>query len=221
MFACPSLSLTGPPISPFEQDETNYLQELGSDEEFGFEIPVTQRDLDNGEVEILEESGSDGELYPPPIPPRNHSLSPSPNMAPFQNLIGTGTADIFSEDHHRLKDANITSTSFLLEGRGGERMSPPLPMLNGIANGEEDASPPPPPLPTKSNRRRSGPKLQGIAEEEKKLMDELDLLEKLVDSRDVRRLETEAEKPEEVRGLETRTTENSVASVVSEKDSRA
>lgn len=225
------VSFTGPPISPFEQDEgsssprySHSLQELGSDEEFGFEIPITRTgpgsegDLENGELEILEESGSDGELNPPPIPPRNHSLSPSPNMVPFINFGGSGNADIYSEDHHRLKDDTITSTSFLLGGRGGEETAPPLPMVNGIANGEDDSSSPPPPLPAKSSRRRPGQKLEGIAEEERMLINELDLLTKLVD----RKEEEERGSPTS-RDLEIRTADDSVVSnsVVPEKDSRA
>ena len=231
-------SFAGPPISPFEQDKgsrSHSLQELDSDEEFGFEIPIKQQlnreegnregsegELENGEVEVLEESGSDEELYPPPIPPRNHSLSPSPNMTPFHNFAGSGKTDIYADDHHRLIDTTTTSTSFLLEGRGGERMAPPLPIQNGIANGELDESPPPPPLPFKSNRRKPGPKLGGIAEEERMLMNELDLLEKLVDSKEVQRREEEEEgsKKEVGTEAEVRGSERPAA-VISEQTSKA
>lgn len=210
------------------------MQELDSDEEFGFEIPIKQQlnreegnregsegELENGEVEILEESGSEGELYPPPIPPRNHSLSPSPNMTPFHNFPGSGKADIYADDHHRLIDTTTTSTSFLLEGRGGERVAPPLPIQNGIANGELDESPPP--LPSKSVQKSSGPKLGGIAEEEKMLMNELDLLEKLVDSKEVQRREEKEEegsKKEVGSAAEVRDSERPSA-VVSQQDSKA
>jgi hypothetical protein len=142
-------------------------------------------------------------------------------MTPFHILGSSGKADINADDHNRLRDTPATSTSFLSDGRGGERVAPPLPMLNGIANGEIEESPPPPPLPVKSTRRGSGSRLKGIAEEEMMLMNELDLLEKLVDSKDVRRAEEEEEEeeeePPEIRGLERAGS----SSVSPEQDSKA
>ena len=162
-------------------------------------------------MEQLEESGASEEesekpeANPPPIPPRSHSLSPSPNMTPFHTFRGGPADQLRTED---TTTANVkTSTPFLLEGRGGEKTAPPLPrLLNGIAsNGElgegEEAtpSPPPPPLPAKSAARRrssGGPKLQGIAEEEQMLMNELDLLEKLVDSKEASKEEKQEAAPQ-------------------------
>ena len=151
------------------------------------------------QVEVLEESGSEEEyeVNPPPIPPRSHSLSPSPNLTPFHSLGGgRGKTDIYGD---RVADSATTSSSFLLRGRGGEKTAPPLPGLtNGLANGEDDdASPPPPPLPEKTaSWQKSGPKLEGIVEEERMLINELDLLKKLVDKKD------------EVKEGESRTLEN-------------
>ena len=219
------------------------LKQLDSKEEFGFEIPVSgrRRSLENGgvgdddddsEVEELEESGaSEGEAEdsekpeanPPPIPPRNHSLSPSPKKAAFL----TSRSDVGS-DLLRQEDSTKTSTSFLLEGRGGEQTAPPPQprLLNGIAtNGEvvEETSPSPPPLPAKSTRRRSHPegegegeiKLQGAVEEERMLMNELDLLEKMVDSKDSSRVKQEA-----LQG-ETREAEQRTEPTNLEQDSKA
>lgn len=182
----------------------NTLQELNSEderegdrEEFGFAVNSGSSDhpsgsteeevAGNGPVTILEESCSEGEEKgeekpPPPVPPRSHSLSPSPVMAGLNSYGGGGggVTDIYEDN---LKTA---TGSFLSEGRGGERATPPLPRLvNGIANGEPEPGSAPPPLPSKVGRRRSNePRLQEIAEEERMLMNELDLLEKIVDSKE-------------------------------------
>lgn len=198
-------SHAGPPISPFEQHEDsspskkiklNSPSPSSEDkEEFGFQvkshsIPDDEegdRDiLENGEVEILEESGSEGELEAPPIPPRSHSLSPSPNMTPFHTLSG-----IYGEELLRSEktSSKTVGDSFLSEGRGGGVEVPPPPplplprLVNGFANGEAEMTTPPPPLPAKGIRKKSGPKLQEIAEEERMLMNELDLLEKMVENK--------------------------------------
>ena len=165
-------------------------------EEFGFQVSPPAKDatrndfmtgqpepLLNGEVEFLEESGSEDEaeleniVNPPPIPPRSHSLSPSPISNNNLGDLGAGLGDIYD-----------ASGPFLLEGRGGEKAAPPQQRLaNGIAANGEDAGPSslPPPLPAKMGRRRSsGPKLQEIAEEEQMLINELDMLEKIVDSKE-------------------------------------
>ena len=89
--------------------------------------------------------------------------------------------DVHGEDSLQRK---ATGDHFLLEGRGGEDpIPPPLHprLVNGFSNNDEEGSPPPPPLPAKQARRTQGTKLQGIAEEERTLIDELELLEKLVD----------------------------------------
>ena len=129
---------------------------------------------ENGEVDQLEESGSENELQPPPVPPRSHSLSPSPSQGSYNDLFnGAGRVDIYGSN----SSLENGSGPFLGEGRGGGKVSPPLQM-------EETETPPP--LPAKTGRRRSfqPPKnLQDIEEEEKALISELDELEKLV-SRD-------------------------------------
>lgn len=235
----------GPPYSPFEQEEeedddtvnikmesnlahSKTLLESGSEEEseeFGFRVTsnlpnnfLNDREgaLENGEVEILEESCSEEEgegrvVNPPPIPPRSHSLSPSPINVPFNS---SGKVDIYDDNH-------LKSTGpFLSEGRGGEIAAPPLQRLvNGIANGENESTTLPPPLPTKMGRRgSSGPRLQGIAEEERMLMNELDLLEQLVDTKEMKGEENPASKPAPP-SLDSEI--ERVESAVSEKQSRA
>lgn len=167
-------------------------EDLGSDDEIGFSVGNEwEGSLENGEVDILEESGSEEEESkvnsPPPIPPRSHSLSPSPSFPPFLKKSSTKSgkkANIYA-DKQQLEHHMKSRSPFLSEERGGEKLAPPLPRLvNGIANGEVESSSPPP-LPTKVGRRRScGPKLQGIAEEERMLINELDLLEKMVDEKE-------------------------------------
>lgn len=207
----------------------NYLNELGSDEEFGFTMspgPCKDEDeketeatvirteagageehvLENGEVEDLEESGSEDNdelMVPPPIPPRNHSLSPGPTPRSSINSItsssGSSNTRIAGRGSMHSDDRKHSSgLPFLLEGRGGEeREAPPL-LQNGIASSDDDenlvllssTSPSPPPLPAKQKvfspssggEESGGGSLQSIEEEEKKLLGELDILGKMVGS---------------------------------------
>ncbi len=179
--------------------------ELGSDEEYGFEIPSRHQAETAGENAEVEESSSEEEEEEekkeeeaPPIPPRNHSLSPVLSFHDY-NSKPTGKADIYG-DHPQLgglgsgaggdiDDISATTTEskmqesgyFLLEGRGKEISSAlPLPgQINGIANGkvgeEEGEGKSPSLLPEKTNR------IKTTVEEERMLINELDLLEQMVD----------------------------------------
>lgn len=168
--------------------------DLQNGDEYGFKI-TTNRSYRNSienddEVEVLEESGSEEDELPPPVPPRSHSLSPSPNQTPYHDLLVGGHIDIYGENS-QLESKSNGSGSFLVEGRGGEKLSPPLPktMMNhtGSINteveneNENESSTPPPPLPTKQRKRPVPSKsLHDIEEEEKALISELNELEKLV-----------------------------------------
>lgn len=165
--------------------EDDLFADLESGEEYGFKITpnvphesrMPESNLENGKVEELEGLVS-GDVLPPPVPPRNLSLSPSPSQSFTSDLSnGAGRVDI------RGSNSSIEENggSFLGEGRGG--VSPPLGQ-NEVANDDDMETPPP--LPAKSSWRKSSQppkKLQDIEEEERALISELDELEKLV-SRD-------------------------------------
>lgn len=166
------------------------------EEEFGFVVSMhplaTSSGGDNVNVKVgaavvengeLEESGSDKGsdiLDPPPIPPRNHSLSPglSTSCQHDYSKDDAGTADIYSTDPWSSENSG-DSLSFLLEGRGGERAYPPLPkMTNGTAANVDNDEESPPPIPTKQGTRS-----KDIVAEEKALFGELDILEKMMESK--------------------------------------
>ena len=169
---------------------TDLFADLQNGDEYGFKITTNdayRNNIENDdEVEVLEESGSEEEEMPPPIPPRNHSLSPSPNQTPYHDVLVGGRVDIYGENSQLESKSN--GGSFLVEGRGGDKVSPPLPkmMMNHVGNinvevenGSESSTPPP--LPTKLRRRQPPSKsLHDIEEEEKALISELNELEKLV-----------------------------------------
>ena len=133
---------------------------------------------------------------PPPVPPRSHSLSPSPNQTPYHEFAIGGQMDIYG-DSSVAQELNGTSTRpFLGQGRGGGDMSasPPLPVANTDArstavNMATPMSPDdhtPPPLPAKRGQRKpmaaSPPSqhLQDIKEEEQALISMLDELERSI-----------------------------------------
>lgn len=168
---------------------TDLFADLQNGDEYGFKITTNDAYRDSiendDEVEVLEESGSEEEEVPPPVPPRSHSLSPSPNQTPYHDLLGR--VDIYGESSQLESKSN--GGSFLVEGRGGEKVSPPLPntVMNHIGNGYtevqngDESGTPPPPLPTKQRRKPAPSKsLNDIQEEEKALISELNELEKLV-----------------------------------------
>ena len=176
--------------------EPQSFDSLGSsEEEFGFKINSHSNDrgeggavLENGEFEVLEESGSENEqeLDPPPIPPRSHSLSPSPkNTSYYNHGKHTGMHNVYDDDPLPEDSAERNHGTFLLEGRGEERPIPPLPkFVNGIINNEDEMGDSSPPLPAKKQDQSPqipGVKIQEIADEELMLINELDLLEKMVD----------------------------------------
>ena len=145
---------------------------------------------------------------PPPIPPRSHSLSPSPNQTPYHDRLfssgasggsgGGGCVDIYGDQE--ASSSNGTSTRpFLEQGRGGDKnnnmnmASPPLPMNHmearstaaAVAASPEDDVPPP--LPAKQGKRRQAAaatapsrNLHDIREEEQALISILDELERTV-----------------------------------------
>ena len=95
---------------------------------------------------------------PPPVPPRSHSLSPSPNQTPYHlplnpssnqtpyhdrlfssgaaiaggNGNGAGFVDIYGDQQEVANNGSTTTRPFLGQGRGGDKNSmaspPPLPM---------------------------------------------------------------------------------------------
>lgn len=170
-----------------DSQDPSFFDPDSDDEEYGFVVSsysgekVATTVVENGE---LEESGSKED--PPPIPPRNHSLSPGPSIYHRDYLKDdTGMADIYNTDPSSLwaREYSGDGHPFLSEGRGGERAYPPLPrMTNGISSNADDDDEPPPPIPTKLGRRKSGTRLEEITEEEKALVGELDILEKLMES---------------------------------------
>ena len=142
----------------------------------------------------LDGSKGESDLPPPPIPPRSHSLSPSPNQPLFHDHLFGGRVDIYGDNSHveELSGSNNGSTRpFLGQGRGGDTASPPLP-INHTENARSTAATSPeenipPPLPAKQSRRRqvgaySPPSqhLQDIKEEEQALLSILDELERSV-----------------------------------------
>ena len=167
-------------------------EEEQKDEEFGFVVssnplpPVSSND-DNANVKVgsalvengeLEESGGSSDvLDPPPIPPRNHSLSPCLNI-PYHHDTSKddrATANIYSNDLW-VKEGSSDVNPFLLEGRGGERTSAPLPrVINGTATnaGSAEACPL---LPSEQGTRSNH-----VAEEERVLVGELNILEKMLE----------------------------------------
>ena len=143
-------------------------------------------------------SGYQNDSPPPPVPPRSHSLSPSPNQTPYHEFAIGGQMDIYGDGTivQELNGNATTTRPFLGQGRGGGDMSaaPPLPVNNMDArspavNMATPMSPndhTPPPLPAKQGRRKqmaaSPPSqhLQDIKEEEQALMTILDELERSV-----------------------------------------
>ncbi len=141
----------------------------------------------------------------PPVPPRNHSLSPGPASAYFRDYLKDdigGKTDIYGSDvsypwvkESTTAPANSIKGSFLSEGRGGEiAHSPPLPNLtNGVSspagNGDYDDKEVPPPIPSKVGRKKSGGSRLEEISEEKALLGELDLLEKLMELKQEKKLE--------------------------------
>ena len=124
----------------------------------------------NGEVEVLEESGSEDES-PPPIPARSHSLTPERTTAAY---IGTeaGGMDVYSQNP-RLENG---ASHFLGARGGGQKITPPLENHTG------ESPEIPPQIPPKQSQRRPPPKppRDNIDEEEQALLSELNELERLV-----------------------------------------
>ena len=189
----------------------------------GGESPASSQEepqvLENGELEELlsEEEASTTTVEPPPIPPRNHSLSPGPPGSFRRDYLkdDTGKADIYNSDFACpwIKEASSTSGPFLSEGRGGERAHPPpLPRItNGIsatAGDDEVEEEIPPPVPSKAGRKKSRNRLEEITEEERALVGELDMLEKLMESQQDRKPEASASSMETT--AETKTEEQPV-----------
>ena len=198
--------LAGNDDEEFEQPQnSDTLEQHHNEEETATTAPPTHNSIDQqhqeeeqGEVQNLKETVTPP---PPPVPPRSHSLSPSPNQTPYHDHIyggagasGGGFVDIYG-DHEAsgtTSGSNGTSTRpFLVQGRGGENnnmASPPLPMNHMEARNTTAASPEedvPPPLPAKQGRRRQGAasppsNLHDIREEEQALISILDELEKTV-----------------------------------------
>ena len=203
-----------PEESPFVSlTETPHVFENGAlDESLSDEV-----EDDDDEDEVPVPTTKENPEPPPPIPPRNHSLSPGPATTYLHDYMhdDTGKIDIYNSEvpYPWIKDSSATTStssgSFLSEGRGGERANPPPLMTNGITasaattrttNGtsssegsaddvtEEGA---PPPIPSKVGRKKSGgQRLEEITEEEKALVGELDLLEKLMETKHSRKSDT-------------------------------
>lgn len=153
--------------------------EVVENDEYGFQVNAHGSESEdekpspekNGEVEVLEESGSEEEV-PPPIPARSHSLTPERTTAVY---IGTeaGGTDIYSENP-RLENG---ASHFLGVRGGGQRITPPLENHTG------ESSEIPPQIPPKQNQRRPPPPKpprDNIDEEEQALLSELNELERLV-----------------------------------------
>ena len=171
-----------------ETQDPPFLELDSDEEEFGFVLsshsPVMSSRGDNVNIKVGaavvengELEGNDKEyeiLDPPPIPLRSHSLSPGLNISHDKVKDDTGT-DMDSTDPW-VRENSGDSDSFLLEGRGGERDYPPLPkMTNGTAVDDDEESPPPVPI-------KQGSKSRDITAEKMALIDELEILEKMVES---------------------------------------
>ena len=148
-------------------------------DEYGFQVNAEGSESEeekpspekNGEVEVLEESGSEDES-PPPIPARNHSLTPERTTAAYVGTE-TGRMDVYSENP-RLENG---ASHFLGARGGGQRITPPLENHTG------ESSEIPPQIPPKQTQRRPPPPKpprDNIDEEEQALLSELNELERLV-----------------------------------------
>ena len=73
---------------------------------------------------------------PPPIPPRSHSLSPSPNQTPYHDRLFTsgavgasgngnraGFVDIYGDQQEVANNGSTITRPFLEQGRGGDKNS--------------------------------------------------------------------------------------------------
>ena len=145
-------------------------------EEYGFKVNAGGSDNEesgpgeNGEVEDLEESGSEEEA-PPPIPPRSHSLTPERTAPLYDGFLG-GKLDIYAENP-RLENG---ASHFLGVRGGGQKLTPPL--ENHTSSSCETA----PHIPAKHTHRRPPPPKparDSIEEEEQALLSELNELERL------------------------------------------
>ena len=189
----------------FEQPQNNDTLERHHNEEETAPAPPTHNNIDQQHEEDKREVQNSKDTVtppPPPVPPRSHSLSPSPNQTPYHDHLygGGGLVDIYGDNGSTSSNNGTSTRPFLGQGRGGDKnnmASPPLPMNHlearsttavaaAVASPEEDV---PPPLPAKQGRRRQGGSgaasppsqdLQDIREEEQALISILDELEKTV-----------------------------------------
>ena len=207
--------LAGNDDEEFEQPQNSDTLERHHSKEEETAPPPTHNDIDEQQQLDKEEEG-EGEVVnskesvtppPPPVPPRSHSLSPSPNQTPYHDRLfssgavggnGVGYVDIYGDQEATSSNNGTSTRPFLGQGRGGDKnnmASPPLPMNHMEARStttaaavaatpEEDI---PPPLPAKQGKRRppataTAPSrnLHDIREEEQALISILDELERTV-----------------------------------------
>ena len=197
----PSGPSPGPPRTHTLDDQESQskrmkLENEGGDEEFGFTVNAAAESEGEENGEVLEESGSEAEEQPPPIPPRNKSRTPEWAMGGSENGVvfgavggGGGNRDIYGDE---IFVENSTGHFLSASGGRGKRALPPH---VGHHPSEEESTPPP--LPAKKGKtRRSSPPVppQNIEDEEQALLSELNELERLVSQE--RRTEIEGRRQE-------------------------
>ena len=208
--------LAGNDDEEFEKPQNSDTLERHHNEEETAPPPIHNNIDEHQEKEGEEEIVNSKESVtppPPPVPPRSHSLSPSPNQTPYHDRLfssgasgggsGSGGVDIYGDQEASSSNGTTTTRPFLGQGRGGDKnnntanmASPPLPMnhmearstATAVATSPEDDVPPP--LPAKQGKRRQAAtapapsrNLHDIQEEEQALITILNELERTVASR--------------------------------------